>query len=191
MQGAAWDLLEYPETSTSAQLLSALSLFMVFFSTGLFMVEAVCEHEMEESQGKSTFLTVINICDDIAGTFFIIEFTLRLLICPNKRTFLQDKMNLVDLVSILPTLFSFILTGLENMEIIGKATQIMRTIRVMRFLRIFRMVRHFVGLQSLIYTLHKAWKELGLIILIVLITILIFSTLVFSFEQEGSLPDHW
>ena len=85
MQEAAWDLLEYPETSTSAQLLSALSLFMVFFSTGLFMVEAVCEHEIEESQSKSTFLTVLSIFDDIAGTFFIIEFSLRLLICPNKR----------------------------------------------------------------------------------------------------------
>ena len=31
-------------------------------------------------------------------------------------------------------------------------------VRVMRFLRIFKMIRHFVGLQSLFYTLHQvAW----------------------------------
>ena len=28
----------------------------------------------------------------------------------------------------------------------------------MRILRIFKMVRHFVGLQSLVYTLHQAYK---------------------------------
>ena len=34
-----------------------------------------------------------------------------------------------------------------------QASQIVRTVRIMRFLRIFRMIRHFVGLQSLFYTL--------------------------------------
>ena len=75
----------------------------------------------------------------------------------------------------------------------------------MRFLRIFRMIRHFVGLQSLIYTLHQvlhhphpppyhhdqAWHELGLILLIVLITILVFSSLIFNFEQDGPSPERW
>ena len=59
----------------------------------------------------------------------------------------------------------------------------------MRILRIFKMVRHFVGLQSLLYTLHEAWKELGIIFLVVTITMLIFSSLVFAFEQTG--PESW
>ena len=46
---------------------------------------------------------------------------MRLLVCPNKRKFVSDKMNLVDLVGILPTIFSVILAGLENMKIIGQA----------------------------------------------------------------------
>ena len=67
------------------------------------------------------------------------------------------------------------------------------------------MIRHFVGLQSLFYTLHQvtcllsllplrllqAWKELGLIVLIEAITILVFSSLVFSFEQDGAEPENW
>ena len=77
------------------------------------------------------------------------------------------------------------------------------------------MIRHFVGLQSLIYTLHQvlhhphphhhnhdhdhphhhnhdqAWHELGLILLIVLITILVFSSLIFNFEQDGPSPERW
>ena len=45
---------------------------------------------------------------------------MRLLVCPNKRKFVSDKMNLVDLIGILPTIFSAILAGLENMKIIGQ-----------------------------------------------------------------------
>ena len=66
----------------------------------------------------------------------------------------------------------------------------------MRILRIFKMVRHFTGLQSLIYTLHQvfqasipyidqAWRELGLILIIVLIMMLMFSSLLFAFERDG------
>ena len=39
--------------------------------------------------------------------------------------------------------------------------------RIMRLLRILKMIRHFVGLQSLLYTLHQAWQELGLILILV------------------------
>ena len=57
----------------------------------------------------------MEICRNISRYF------LRLLVCPNKRKFVSDKMNLVDLVGILPAIFNIILAGLENMKIIGQA----------------------------------------------------------------------
>ena len=61
----------------------------------------------------------------------------------------------------------------------------------MRILRIFKMVRHFVGIQSLVYTLHQAYKELGLVLLIVMVTVLMFSSLIYAFERDGPMAHVW
>jgi hypothetical protein len=60
----------------------------------------------------------------------------------------------------------------------GKAGKIVRLVRVMRVMRIFKLVRHFAGLQSLIYTLNQAYKELGLLMLLVGVAVLTFASLV-------------
>ena len=116
----------------------------------------------------------------MAVSFFFVEYVARLLISPNKKKFVKDGMNLVksadlfiqmndrlifkvDLVALIPYFFSILLAGLEDLDIIGKAGKIVRLLRIMRILRIFKMVRHFVGLQSLVYTLHQAHDLLRLI----------------------------
>ena len=63
----------------------------------------------------------------------------------------------------------------QDFEIMGKAGKIVRLVRVMRIMRIFKLVRHFAGLQSLIYTLNQAYKELGLLMLLVGVAVLTFS----------------
>ena len=72
----------------------------------------------------------------------------------------------------------------------------------MRILRIFKLVRHFAGLQSLLITLQQvdvssrhvtalsvsvqAYKELGLLLVLIVVAILVYSSLVYFAERDSS-----
>ena len=90
--------------------------------------------------------------------FFTLEFLLRLFFSPNKNIFMMDPLNFVDFIAIAPFYCAILLEEFQDLQIIGKASKLIRVLRLMRILRIFKMVRHFVGLQSLCYTIYQAYK---------------------------------
>ncbi len=57
----------------------------------------------------------------------------------------------------------------------------------MRILRVFKLVRHFAGLQSLVHTLHQAYKELGLLFVLISVTVLTVSCLVYFAERDEGI----
>ena len=85
-------MLEYPETSKAAQAIAFMSMFFVFLSTVTFLVESNLEHDYEILAENVQFLNatkmfeketkmilkITQIIDQMAITFFTIEYLLRL-----------------------------------------------------------------------------------------------------------------
>ena len=188
LRGLLWNLMEYPHTSKSAQILAFFSLSMVILSTVTFIISTA--EELQDVSGDATIsaiVFVIDVIDNFVALFFTLEYIIRLVICPRTIKFFIDPMNMIDFLAILPFFLSILLEGLEDFEIIGKTGKIIRLVRVMRILRVFKLVRHFAGLQSLFYTLQQAYQELGLLLLLVAVGILTYSSLVYFAEKD--IPD--
>ena len=174
---------------------------MVLISTFTFIISTIDELQ-ENDDGKvemPILLKIINVVDVITISFFTLEYFIRLACAPRKLKFVRGPMNMIDLFAIIPFFLSLLLEGLEDFEIIGKTGKMIRLVRVMRILRIFKLVRHFAGLQSLFYTLQQAYQvcilcpvssqiknsqELGLLLVLVAVAILTYSSLVYFAEKE-------
>eukprot|EP00090_Calanus_glacialis_P034773 TRINITY_DN5878_c0_g1_i2.p1 TRINITY_DN5878_c0_g1~~TRINITY_DN5878_c0_g1_i2.p1 ORF type:complete len:413 (+),score=103.17 TRINITY_DN5878_c0_g1_i2:287-1525(+) len=182
-----WNTMEYPWTSTTAQIMAYFSLVMVLISTVTFILSTFDELQINEvGEFRYPMInTIIEAIDHIVITFFSIEYLVRFICSPRKLKFMMASMNLVDILAIIPFYISLLLEGLEDFEIIGKAGKIVRLVRIMRILRIYKLVRHFAGLQSLFFTLQQAYKELGLLVFLVGVALLIFSSLVYFAEKDG------
>ena len=187
-QSWMWNTIEYPWTSKLAQVLALFSLSMVLLSTLTFII-STAEELQEDVNGIIEYpmvVYVIDIIDNCVIVFFTAEYVVRFIISPNKWKFAKEPMNVIDIVAIIPFFLSLLLEGLNDFDIIGKTGKIIRLIRIMRILRVFKLVRHFAGLKSLFYTLQQAYKELGLLLVLVAVALLTFSSLVYFAERERS-----
>ena len=164
-----WDFLEKPWSSSAAQTYAVASLGVILVSTITFIVSTVDELQ-EDEEGNQKYpqvILAIEILDVVTVLIFTVEYFTRLICSPLKCRFFMRPMNLVDFIALLPFFISMALEELEDYQIIGKAGKIIRLMKVMRIFRVYKLFRHFAGLQSLLYTLQQAYKELGLLLHIV------------------------
>lgn len=122
-----------------------------------------------ESLAKNGVLTWIN---RVCLVFFTLEFTARVIVCPSKIKFIKDYKNWIDLLSIIPTLLLILYDEkwIQNLVII-------------RLLRVFRFFKLSYGLQVLVHTLKASSYELTLLLLVLLIPLVVFSSLVYASES--------
>jgi len=203
-----WNLTEYPETSLAARIFAFTSMSVVVISTVTFVLSTMPEltdnidimlfdNETDVSTNNTDvpFITpverweegilALKIIDELTMWFFTIEYLMRFACSPQKWVFFKAPLNLVDLLAILPYFVSFVMEEMKDTLVIGRAGKVLRLVRVMRILRVFKLVRHFNGLQSLLSTLRQAYKELGLLMVLVSVCVLTFSSLIYFAEKDA------
>jgi len=203
LRTSLWNLTEYPETSLSARIYAFTSMSVVVISTVIFVLTTMPEldefHELdlqdmdnatkqaaiEGYEKNETGILVLKILDHLTMVFFTLEYLTRLACSPHKWAFLKAPLNVIDLLAILPYFAGFLLEGFKDTLVIGRAGKVLRLVRVMRILRVFKLVRHFNGLQSLLSTLGDVYKEISLLMILICVCVLTFSSLIY-FAEKGS-----
>ncbi|XP_072419235.1 potassium voltage-gated channel subfamily A member 2-like [Chiloscyllium punctatum] len=210
-----WLVFEYPESSGAARGVALVSLFVIIISIIVFCLETLPEFREGPELGSPSHLanpTQSNVtnADLFTDPFFLIEslcmiwFSFELLVrsvvCPSKRDFFSDVMNIIDVVAIIPYFVTLVTELAEQQQQAGNGQQamsltILRVIRLVRVFRIFKLSRHSKGLQILGQTLKASMRELGLLIFFLFIGVILFSSAVYFAEvdepqtQFSSIPD--
>lgn len=110
-------------------------------------------------------------------------------------------MNWIDLLAIIPYFVTVILyaagyadsdsdqnrtDNANDVRRIAQFFRLLRIVKTLRIIRIFKLARHSTGLQALGFTMRSNYKELGLLILFLGMGAVMFSSLVYVFENDDA-----
>ncbi|XP_057306017.1 shaker-related potassium channel tsha2-like isoform X1 [Hydractinia symbiolongicarpus] len=175
-----WILLEYPDSSLLARVVSMFSLTTIIISIIIFCWETLPAYKKPVSQlsaSKQLTVKALNDIEIFCIAYFSIEFIVRLVCSPSKGAFIKDVLNLIDFVSILP----FYITLIFNME--GNVSiYFLRAVRLVRVFRVFKLSRHSSEMKILGIAVKDSARELGVLLFFILLGVLLFSSAVYYAE---------
>jgi len=197
-----WNLFENPHHSKAAKVVAIVSCLFVVVSTLCLIFSTLPAFQVKDEEGNiSQEEYFFEVAEAVFVGWFSFEYVIRFVAAPQKVQFVKGAMNIIDLLGILPYFMSLLLS-LITVSVMGSAgdgeafgqyemRRIAQIFRIMRILRIFKLARHITGLQTLGMTLRNSYKELGLLMLVVIMGMLIFSGLAYVGEkdEEGTMFD--
>ena len=101
-QKCLWDLMEKPQSSLPAKVLSLISIGLVLVSLIGMCLNTFKWLQAEDIDGNPVDNPKLALVELICIAYFSVEFLLRLAGAPQKLAFLKSTMNIVDVAAILP-----------------------------------------------------------------------------------------
>lgn len=193
-QRKIWETMEYPNTSRLAKIISLISTFIIVLSIVVFCIETLPHFKkINGTRMSSVAQDVFMYIESICVAWFTIEYLIRFASCPRKIRFLYQPLNIVDLAAIVPF---YVIVALEKTGSSLTSLAILRVLRLVRVFRIFKLSRYSKALQLLMQTLRASIKELFLLVFLLVVITILFSSAFYYFETEGdpntkfySIPD--
>lgn len=155
------------------QIFAMVSLVVIVLSVLTFCLESI---QFLKKDYKSLFEGM----EYFYLVWFSADFLARLFTCPSLAEFFKTFMTWVDITSVVPLYVNLSNTVTDTLTFLF-------VLRLIRIFRLFRFFRTMSGMQVIGHTLRASARELFLLVLILLIPMVIFSTLVFYAEKVRKL----
>lgn len=193
LQRKIWELFDQPDTSTAASCLAVFSVAVIVLAITISIAETVPSIKEEKDYTNSTNNAAEAVWTDDTwfllelsfNAWFTIEYLVRLFTSPNKYHFFASLLNFIDLIAIAPFYITLLLDKSESNSVAA-----LRILRVVRVFRIFKLSRYSKSLQIIGYCVLESFRELGLLILCLFLSVVVTSSLLYYIET-GSPDTHF
>mmetsp|Transcript_74026 Transcript_74026/g.176212 ORF Transcript_74026/g.176212 Transcript_74026/m.176212 type:complete len:720 (-) Transcript_74026:86-2245(-) len=170
-------LVEDPESSFAARVLSHFLFYTIVISIVAFVLETVPHlRDLSMWKGIEIYTTVV----------FTLEYLVRFSVSDalqgqTKCGFVRNPMNILDLLAVLPLYFEALLSSVRPLRVL-------RSVRLIRCFRIFKLSKYSDGMQLMIESLVNSLQPLSILMFFLLIGTLLFSSMIF-FAERSYCPD--
>lgn len=193
LQRKIWELFDQPDTSSAASCLAIFSVAVIVLAITVSIAETVPSIKEKKAFANSTDATTEYVWTEDTwfllelafNTWFTIEYLVRLFTSPNKCHFFTSILNVIDLVAIAPFYVTLLLDKSKTSSVAA-----LRILRIVRVFRIFKLSRYSKSLQIIGYCVLESFRELGLLILCLFLSVVVTASLLYYIEV-GSDETHF
>jgi voltage-gated potassium channel len=121
----------------------------------------------------------LRISEWVVTILFTLEYFLRIYIVKKPRNYIFSFYGIIDLLSILPTYISLIISG-------GQSLIVIRAIRLLRVFRILKLGRYTRAGRFLVMAMYRSREKIFIFMFFVLTIVVIFGTIMYLVEGEAS-----
>ena len=167
-----WRIIFLSDTR-AAKGFDVVLLWLIAASVLVIMLESVAKYKDSDA---------LHVIEWIFTILFTIEYVVRIWVVRNKRAYIFSFFGMIDLLSIIPTYLTLLLTGTQFLVVI-------RILRLLRIFRVFKMVRHVSEANILWNALRASWPKITVFMLCVIAICSILGTVMYVVEGIfGSNP---
>ncbi|KAJ9453105.1 Potassium voltage-gated channel protein Shaker [Diplonema papillatum] len=154
---------------------SISSFVSILASVIIFIVESLPQYH---ESSPSAFFAIESVC----VTVFTVEFCIRCVSAPDKKSFSKDIFNAIDLTAIIPY---YLALALSSRSLASFA--FLRTVRLLRVLRVLKVGTISESLNSVQKSLAKSLDALYLLVLLISISTILFSSAMYLAETSNDV----
>jgi len=176
---------EDESSSILAKIVISFVMFLIFLSTVAYVLETI--PDLTKYLIDNNFQNLFIYIESFVSVCFTVEYLVRILSCRNSWIFFWDPMSIIDLLAILPF-------QIELFFDVGDQAQILKVLRVVRLVRIFRLLKSKQlkeYLDVITQAVAKSTPSCGLLATIFILFIIVFSSLMYTFEKGSKDKSDW
>ncbi|RNA32397.1 potassium voltage-gated channel Shaw-like isoform X1 [Brachionus plicatilis] len=192
-----WQLFEEPKSSIPATLIACIQISMIVLSVVILWLETYTDSKVKVIKFDRQYQKSSNITEDqfesfrmidnnlmpflvaleyISVSWFIIDMTVRFIVCPNKVEFVHNIDNLCDFIATSWALIDFFL------QIFIKSF-LLQSFQVIRVARLLRLLSYHAGTKVIVTSLKSSAPVLQLLVFFMIVSSTLYGALIFYAER--------